>query len=106
MKNLTSSIFLITVLGLSASCFAPLHADVGADEETPPHENFYKQLLLRNGDVINNLDDQMDEQPVSDPQQAFQMLDLLRHRDTQISRDQEQDADQNPAQLEESQSND
>jgi hypothetical protein len=106
MKNLASSIFLITVLGLSTSCFAPLHADVGADEETSPQENFYKKLLLRNGDVINNLDDQMDDQPVSDPQQVFQMLDLLRHRDTQISRDQEPDADQNPAQLEESQSSD
>jgi PDZ domain-containing secreted protein len=96
MKNLVSSIFLITVLGLSASCFAPLHAD----EETPPQENFYKKLMLRDGDVITNIDDQ----PVSDPQQAFQRLESLRHQDIQISRDQEQSAGQNPGQLEESQS--
>jgi len=98
MKNLASSIFLITVLGLSASCFAPLHDDVMADEETPPQENFYKKLMLRDGDVITNIDDQ----PVSDPQQAFQRLDSLRHQDIQISRDE----DQNPGQLEESQSDD
>jgi len=102
MKNLAYAIFLITVLGLSASCFAPLHAD----EETPPQENFYKKLMLRDSDVITNIDDQ----PVSDPQQAFQMLNSLRHRDIQISRDQERDEvqspDQNPAQLEESESDD